>query len=162
MNQPIHIHITGPAHSGKTTAATKIAEHLKSLGYLVKRTENGSTIHPNRKRLYDRHDWVTGQPRLVVVNDQWEPERTVVTCVYCGHEYPDGTPTAKAESLAAHVKVCDKHPMKRAIDALAALVGSRDKAELKGMRDQLHLLQIRPSERAPMLDAINVLLETLP
>lgn len=91
-----------------------------------------------------------------------EPVRTVVTCVYCGRKYPDGTPTAKAEALTDHVKVCDKHPMKRAIDALAALVGSRDKAELNGMRDHIHLLPISRAEYAPMRDAIELLLETLP
>ena len=41
-------------------------------------------------------------------------EHTVVTCVYCGMEYPDGTPTAKARILTEHIKVCDKHPMRAA------------------------------------------------
>lgn len=36
----------------------------------------------------------------------------VVTCVYCGHEYPHGTPAAKAQALTDHIKVCEKHPMR--------------------------------------------------
>lgn len=30
-------------------------------------------------------------------------ENRVVTCVYCGHEYPDQTPTSGAEVLTAHI-----------------------------------------------------------
>lgn len=67
---------------------------------------------------------------------------TVVTCVYCGHEYPDGTPTAKAELLTAHIKTCHKHPMRQAEadvktlwDALAEVVGATDRKELQQMRE---------------------------
>lgn len=41
-----------------------------------------------------------------------EPAPSVVSCVYCGHQYPDGTPAFKAEELTAHIKVCEKHPMR--------------------------------------------------
>ncbi len=37
-------------------------------------------------------------------------ERNVVTCVFCGHEYPTGTPRAQHQALTDHVAVCDKHP----------------------------------------------------
>ena len=42
------------------------------------------------------------------------PDQSVVTCVYCGMEYPRGTPTAKAKDLTDHIKVCTKHPMRQA------------------------------------------------
>lgn len=38
--------------------------------------------------------------------------RRVVTCVYCGHQYDDGTPQSQDERLTAHIKVCAKHPMR--------------------------------------------------
>lgn len=38
----------------------------------------------------------------------------VLTCVYCGYEYPQGTPAAGSEILTEHIKVCDKHPMRAA------------------------------------------------
>lgn len=67
---------------------------------------------------------------------------TVVTCVYCGHEYPDGTPAAKSELLTAHIKTCPKHPMRQAEadvktlwGALAGVVGSTDQKELQQMRN---------------------------
>lgn len=53
----------------------------------------------------------------------------VVTCVYCGHEYPDGTPTSQDEKLTEHIKVCDKHPMRELEQQLAA--AKAELAELK-------------------------------
>lgn len=37
----------------------------------------------------------------------------IVTCVYCGHEYPTGTPTSQNKLLTEHIKVCEKHPMRQ-------------------------------------------------
>jgi hypothetical protein len=48
--------------------------------------------------------------------------QNVLTCVYCGHAYPPGSPTHSAEVLTAHVAECPKHPM-------AAVI--RDRAELR-------------------------------
>ncbi len=58
----------------------------------------------------------------------------VVTCVYCGHEYPEGTPTAKHELLTAHIKVCENHPMREA------------EATISDLRTALlNLLEVTPS-----------------
>jgi hypothetical protein len=38
-----------------------------------------------------------------------------LTCVYCGHEYPPGTPSSNHEALTQHIAVCDKHPMKEVV-----------------------------------------------
>lgn len=35
-----------------------------------------------------------------------------LTCVYCGMEYPEGTPPHGAQILTDHIKVCEKHPMR--------------------------------------------------
>lgn len=35
----------------------------------------------------------------------------VLTCVYCGHQYPDGTPAAKHEALTEHIQTCEAHPL---------------------------------------------------
>lgn len=40
----------------------------------------------------------------------------IITCVYCGHEYPAGTPPHGNELLTAHIAVCEKHPMKAVIE----------------------------------------------
>ena len=38
-------------------------------------------------------------------------EKNVLTCVYCGQEYPKGTPTAKHKALYDHIRNCPKHPL---------------------------------------------------
>jgi hypothetical protein len=48
-------------------------------------------------------------------------ESRVLTCVYCGHAYPPGSPEHGAEVLTEHIKVCEKHPM-RALEAELALL----------------------------------------
>lgn len=50
--------------------------------------------------------------------DRMRTETQVLTCVYCGHAYPPGSPTHGAEVLTAHVKTCEKHPM-RTVEASA-------------------------------------------
>ena len=40
-------------------------------------------------------------------------DKITVTCVYCGLAYPDETPTHGAEILTDHIKVCEKHPMRK-------------------------------------------------
>lgn len=35
----------------------------------------------------------------------------VVSCVYCGLEYPSGTPTSKHATLTDHISKCEKHPL---------------------------------------------------
>ena len=41
-------------------------------------------------------------------------EGRILTCVYCGHEYPQDTPAAGAQILTDHIKVCEKHPLRKA------------------------------------------------
>ena len=36
-----------------------------------------------------------------------------LTCVYCGQMYPPNTPTHGSEVLTEHIKVCEKHPMRK-------------------------------------------------
>lgn len=50
----------------------------------------------------EARDWVR---RLTV-------EQRTLTCAFCGQAYPPGSPTHGAEVLAAHVRICEKHPMR--------------------------------------------------
>ncbi len=54
----------------------------------------------------------------------------VLTCVYCGHAYPPGTPAHGSPVLTAHIAECEKHPM----HALAA--AARHLARLMDTRKQ--------------------------
>lgn len=54
-------------------------------------------------------------------------ETRVLTCVYCGHAYPPGSPEHGAEVLTEHIKACEKHPMRdlqQKADRLALLEGA--------------------------------------
>lgn len=96
----------------------------------------------------------------------------IVTCVYCGHEYPDGTPTSQNEKLTEHIKVCKKHPMrtaektiKKLRDAIVMLTGAEKIDELRQMKTVLEaaiVLRGKDCGAGPALNAINVLIETDP
>ena len=45
----------------------------------------------------------------------------ILTCVYCGHEYPQDTPTHGAGVLTEHIKICERHPMRKAEKDIAML-----------------------------------------
>ena len=50
-----------------------------------------------------------------------EPATRVLTCVYCGHEYPQGTPASGSEVLTEHIRTCEKHPMRSLEERLKVL-----------------------------------------
>jgi hypothetical protein len=45
----------------------------------------------------------------------------VLTCVYCGQEYPQDTPTHGHQILTDHIKICKKHPLREAEAEIAKL-----------------------------------------
>lgn len=67
-------------------------------------------------------------------------EQRCLTCAFCGAEYPPGTPAANDEALAAHVRVCPKHPMREAeaeIERLRALTAADPLAALEAAERRL-------------------------
>lgn len=53
----------------------------------------------------------------------------VLTCAFCGDEYPPGTPESNDAALLAHVKIWPKHPMREVEKELSLLraLGDSDK-----------------------------------
>lgn len=43
----------------------------------------------------------------------------VLTCAFCGEEYPTGTPATQHEALTAHVYACKVHPLGQIVRDLA-------------------------------------------
>lgn len=91
-----------------------------------------------------------------------------LTCVYCGMAYPEGTPPHGAQILTDHIKVCEKHPMRRAEatisklrNALADFVGASTKEELEAMELVLRSTPAVGSDKIVALNAIHVLIETI-
>ena len=85
--------------------------------------------------------------------------RRMLTCVYCGHEYHQDTPAAGSEVLTAHIKACERHPMRKAEAdiamlraALAGLVGADSEQELRQMEAAMRMMSI---------NAIHALLATM-
>jgi len=92
----------------------------------------------------------------------------VLTCVYCGMAYPEGTPPHGSQILTDHIKVCEKHPLRsaettiaRLRSALAGLVGADGKEELEQMEAFIRLSDEAPAkDKAVAINAIHALLET--
>ena len=83
-----------------------------------------------------------------------------LTCVYCGMAYPEGTPPHGAKILTDHIKLCEKHPMRKLRDALVGLVGASTKKELEAMEIYVRSLLAPEADKAVMLNAIHALIET--
>lgn len=93
----------------------------------------------------------------------------ILTCVYCGQEYPPNTPTHGASVLTEHIKVCEKHPIRKAEAdrdklrrALAGLVGVETERELETMEVTIRMMQIPDVDRMNLINAITALLDTMP
>lgn len=81
-------------------------------------------------------------------------DKTVVTCVYCGQEYPDGTPTAKAQILTDHIKVCLKHPMRAAEQRIKELEAALKTASVDRSNTTIEeVIRLMAPERIPQTAA---------
>lgn len=92
----------------------------------------------------------------------------ILTCVYCGHEYPQNTPAAGNQVLTDHIKICERHPMRKAESdiamlraALVGLVGVDGKDELRQMEATMRLLPAPEADKAVGINAIHALLATM-
>lgn len=88
----------------------------------------------------------------------------ILTCVYCGHEYPQDTPAHGDKVLTDHIAKCEKHPMRAVIeqrdrlrDALAGLLGARTPEELDAMELGVRMLPGCDEDRAAALNAVQAL-----
>ena len=91
-----------------------------------------------------------------------QKETQTLTCVYCGQEYPPGSPTHGAKVLTNHIKICEKHPMNKMRKALIALVGTEDVEELKGMAKVIQDINSPYiGDKIAMILCIKALLETI-
>jgi len=93
-------------------------------------------------------------------------KRNTLTCVYCGMAYPEGTPPHGSQILTDHIKICEKHPMRKAEEtivklrtALVGLVGASGKDELEKMEILIRTAPIADADKVGMLNAIHVLIE---
>lgn len=95
-------------------------------------------------------------------------EGRILTCVYCGHQYPQDTPAHGSEVLTDHIKTCSKHPMRKAESdiavlrsALVGLIGVDGESDLKQMEATMRMLPAPDADKAVSINAIHALLATL-
>ena len=93
----------------------------------------------------------------------------VLTCVYCGHEYPQDTPAAGSVVLTEHIAACEAHPMRQVVQqrdqlraALVGMIGADGREELGQMRSIVALTAPSGTERDIALAGIDALIATLP
>lgn len=92
----------------------------------------------------------------------------ILTCVYCGMAYPEGTSPYGSQILTDHIKICEKHPLREAEakilklrSALAGIIGASTKDELETMEIAIRTMPAPDADKAVSINAIHVLLETL-
>lgn len=97
----------------------------------------------------------------------------ILTCVYCGMEYPEGTPPHGSQILTDHIKICPKHPLRKAEEniiklrnALIALLGIIPNnctiLNLKDTKTQLQQteLELYVGNNKSIIQAIDTLIDT--
>lgn len=91
-----------------------------------------------------------------------------VTCAFCGQAYPPGTPTSGTEAMAAHVRLCQSHPMRKVEAQVARLrraleafldTDLDDRNELISMRDTMKRIPFRSDDIESCIKALEILLE---
>lgn len=114
-----------------------------------------------RRFLCDECENVEAENAMV---DTTKAENTVLTCVYCGHQYPDGTPAAKHKLLTDHIRACEKHPLRdaeqkieRLRKALVGLIGAETAGELDAMESILRSTPAPESDKIAAINAIDAL-----
>jgi hypothetical protein len=83
-------------------------------------------------------------------------------------EYPQDTPAWGNQVLTDHIKVCEKHPLRKAEAdrdklrrALIGLVGVETKVELEQMEAQIRIMPIPDIDKTATINAITALIETM-
>ncbi len=97
-------------------------------------------------------------------------KENILTCVYCGHEYPAGTPASGSEVLALtdHIRECRFHPMnklkrdkEKLWKALSRIVGADTKELLEAMKDVINETNVDAEEKIIVITGIQALLDTM-
>ena len=86
----------------------------------------------------------------------------VLTCVYCGHEYPQDTPAHGNKVLTDHIRVCAKHPMRKAEADIVLLRTALIGLILEQTELLMRSMPAPEEDKAVSINAIHALLATMP
>jgi hypothetical protein len=92
----------------------------------------------------------------------------ILTCVYCGVAFPEGTPPHGSVVLTDHIKTCEKHPLRAAEEkikklrkALTDMLGVSTRQELQATEAVLRPFPgALENDNVAVVNAIHALLET--
>lgn len=97
-------------------------------------------------------------------NEEETMNENTITCVYCGYNYPENTPTSNHERLTEHIKTCEKHPLRDSENkievlknALIGLIGASTLDELEEMEFSIRSITGPESDKAVAINAIDAL-----
>lgn len=65
-----------------------------------------------------------------IIAEHWMRDTQTLRCAFCGAAHPPGTPDSQHDLLSAHIRVCERHPM-REVEAESA----RLRAALQAIAD---------------------------
>ena len=109
--------------------------------------------------------WLNGDRSLPV-------REPVLTCVFCGTEYPQGTPAHGDQVLIDHIRVCEKHPLRRAeadrkllLDAAFEVLDESELCQIRALGAVAkRLVSAGEGDRAAitLIDAVIAVLEAQP
>jgi len=93
----------------------------------------------------------------------------ILTCVYCGQEYPQGTPSwGNNKVLTDHIRVCPKHPLRKAEadilrlkNALIGIVGADTRKALEELKQGLQIISLSEKDRIKNINTIDALLSVI-
>ena len=92
----------------------------------------------------------------------------ILTCAYCGQQYPEGTPATQHEELTKHIEVCKVHPLRAAEDkikklrsALSDFLGCKTLKELDEMEIIIRSHIAPTADKTIAINAINALRECI-
>lgn len=97
MNTPAQVPLIERLRSVPKTAS----EWIRS-GLGQRNVPYGAMLHEAADEIKRMGDWI----------ERLQKTTQTLTCVYCGKEYPPGSPAHGSSVLTEHIKVCEKHPMR--------------------------------------------------
>jgi hypothetical protein len=82
----------------------------------------------------------------------------VVTCAFCGKQYPTGTPVTKHALLTEHIFQCEKHPIQEIGKVLAefmSLSWPPNSKEIAELRSGLIMMGVQMPDHEDVIKGIN-------
>lgn len=163
VGQQVHISRTNSPEKpvGSAFVDSNVAYEACKVGRITRDEPSVGEVATMQRRL----EWFAAQGSSIT----GAGSARILTCVYCGHEYPQDTPAAGDQVLTDHIAQCASHPMRSVIEqrdrlraALAGLVGASARDELQAMEIAIRSAPAADEDKAAILNALHALRDAAP